>query len=93
MGMKKEIKTNSKTILNDHKKIITEIVIDSVDRLMRVRCLYEGCRYGIKGVDIEPLDHCIWCGAKRSKEIHNFTGMSVADLTNEVKQNEDENKS
>jgi len=29
------------------------------------RCALEGCRYGYKGIDKEPMDNCMYCGEPR----------------------------
>ena len=35
--------------------------------VMRTRCLFSGCQYGLPGVDEKPKDHCIWCGKKKEE--------------------------
>lgn len=43
------------------------------------RCLLEGCRYGIEGIDKEPTDECIYCGELRR---HNYI---ISDLMKLIK--------
>lgn len=33
------------------------------------RCLLEGCRYGIEGIDESPRDYCMYCGQKKKQPI------------------------
>jgi hypothetical protein len=45
------------------------------------RCLLEGCRYGIEGVDKEPKDECIYCGELRRD---NFIGVELAGFIKKI---------
>lgn len=61
-----------------------DLLINMLSRQIRVRCLIEGCRYSIKGIDDilgveqEDRDKCIWCGTPRVKQ--QFYGITVPDL-------------
>jgi len=77
-------KISSQDIMGDFQKTMVTIMADSVKRQMRLRCLYEGCRYGIEGIDKKPLDHCIWCGEEKPKDFGKYYAISILDLINKA---------
>lgn len=71
---------------NKGYKLLNTIQKHLMENLWKIekRCLLEGCRYGIEGVDEKPLDHCIYCGKERP--VRQFEGTTVPDLINMLKE-------
>lgn len=46
--------------------------INKADNRVTMRCLLEGCRYGIGLKGEKPKDNCIYCGRPRSTDMPIF---------------------
>lgn len=57
-----------------------ELLLEAEAKIYK-RCLLEGCRYGIEGVDKEPKDECIYCGELRRD---NFIGVELAGFIKKI---------
>lgn len=66
-------------------------MINMLARNMALRCIMEGCRYGIEGIDQDPTDVCIWCGTPRREKEQQFHGVNIPDLIKSKKEVEDGN--
>lgn len=54
---------------------------DELKRLIKTRCLLDGCRFGYELFDKKPKDFCVYCGSPRPSDDIYFGG----DISNLIK--------
>ncbi|MDD5016411.1 MAG: hypothetical protein PHW73_15205 [Atribacterota bacterium] len=78
----KDKKEKVSTVTGDlFMKVVKEVARQAIEmgmewqRKVYLRCAIEGCVYGVKGVNKEPRDHCMYCGKINESKLLSFWGL------------------